>query len=128
MVIRIGTSQTCSFTKRALKAQEKGAKGIMIATQSYEYTEGSVFQGDDGNGRKVHITAIFISNRVFNSLKELKNVEITANYPVPKQPVSTLSIFLSSAKRSSYIFLREFQEKYLNLKDVIKLEPIYHTI
>ena len=100
----------------------------MLATQGFEYSEGNVYQGDDGNGKKVHITVIFISNRVFSSLKALNDVEITANYPVPKQPVTTISVFLSSSKRASYIFLREFQEKYLILKDYIKLEPIYHTI
>jgi hypothetical protein len=61
VVIKATIQQTCSYTKRAILAQSKGAKGIIIATQGYEYTEGNVYLGDDGNGRKVHITSIFIN-------------------------------------------------------------------
>jgi hypothetical protein len=84
VVIKTTLQQTCSYTKRALNAQAKGAKGIIIATQSYDYADGNVFLGDDGNGRKVHITAIFISTANYDRLKKLKSVEIIAKYPVPK--------------------------------------------
>lgn len=109
-------------------AQNKGAKGVIIATQGYEYSEGNIYLGDDGNGRKVHITSIFINYATFEKLNKLKSVEIIANYPIPKSSVSTLSIFLSASKRSSYVFLRELKEKYPNIKDFIKIEPVYHTI
>ena len=39
-----------------------------------------------------------------------------------------MSIFISSAKRSSYFFLRQLKEKYQNIKKYIKIEPVYHTI
>lgn len=100
----------------------------MIATKSYDYAQGNVFQGDDGNGKKVHITTLFISNTNYDKLKALNNIQIIAKYPVPKERISTLSIFISSSKRSSYVFLRELQEEYQYLKDYIVIEPIYHTI
>ena len=106
MVIKVGLTYDCSYTKRALKAQASGAKGIIMATSSFEYAQGSVMQVDDGNGKRVHITTLFISNAAYDKLNALKNVEIIANFPIPQERVSTVSIFISSAKRSSYIFLR----------------------
>lgn len=47
---------------------------------------------------------------------------------MPKEKVSTLALFLSAAKRSSYVFLRDFQKEYKHLKDHIKIDLIYHTI
>lgn len=55
-----------------------------MASASYDYVQGKVYQGDDGNGKRVHITTLMISNADFLRLKNLKNVEIIANYPVPK--------------------------------------------
>ncbi len=127
-MIKINHQETCSYTKRALNAQAKGASGVIIATQSYEYTAGSVFQGDDGNGKKVHITTLFISNPTFDKLKNLRSIEIIAKYPIPKESVSTLSIFISAAKRNSYVFLREFRDHYFALSNFVTLKPIYHTI
>lgn len=45
-----------------------------MATSGFEYAQGSVMQADDGNGRQVHITSLFISNSAYDKLKELKNV------------------------------------------------------
>ena len=69
-----------------------------------------------------------ISTGDYQKLTILKNVEIIANYPIPKETQSTLSIFISSAERSSYVFLREFREHYKYLKNYAKIEPIYHSI
>lgn len=60
--------ETCSFTKRALIAQNKGAKGIIIATRQYDGVKGNVLQGDDGNGKKVHISVLFISISTYTQL------------------------------------------------------------
>ena len=65
IVVQQTIQDTCSYTKRAINAQGKGAKGIIIATQSYDYAQGNVFLGDDGNGRKVHIASLFISKPNF---------------------------------------------------------------
>jgi len=94
------------MTKRALVAQSIGAKGVILASQNYDLEVSKVYKGDDGNGKRVHIASLLISTDSFEKLKVLKNVEIIANFPVPKQPNSTLTLFLSSAKRSSYVFLR----------------------
>jgi len=69
-----------------------------------------------------------IRERDYENLKILKNVEIIANYPVPKEIKSTLSVFISSAKRSSYVFLREFREHYKYLKNFTVIEPVFHTV
>ena len=84
MVVRVNIGQTCSETKRALYAQSKGAKGIIFASRSYESYSGKIVLGNDGNGRKVHITPIYVNYRAFDSLSQLKNVEISANFSVPK--------------------------------------------
>jgi hypothetical protein len=49
---------------------------------------------------------LMVSNGSFEKLKSLKNVEIIVNFPIPKQAKSTLSVFISASKRSSYVFLR----------------------
>lgn len=128
VVIKTTIQETCSYTKRALNAQVRGAKGIIIATQAYDYATGNIFKGDDGNGKKVHISVLFISNNNFLKLEPLKNIEIIAKYPLPTSKIAEVSIFLSSAKRSSYLFLRQLQQEYTYLKDYIAIEPIYHTV
>ena len=109
-------------------AQLIGAKGIIIAASSVDYANGDVIEADDGNGKKVHITCLFITTDSYHTLKKLGKVEIIAKYPVPQAKVSTVSLFLSAAKRSSYVFLRQFGREYPHLKSYISLEPIYQTI
>jgi hypothetical protein len=128
LVIKISTIDTCSVTKRAINAQLLGAKGIIIATPSADYARGNVIESDDGNGKKVHITCLFITNESFDKLKKLSKIEIISKFPVPKEKVSTLSLFLSASKRKTYAFLREFKAEYKLLKDYVTIEPIYHTI
>ena len=109
-------------------AQLIGAKGLVIATPSADYARGNVIEADDGNGRKVHITCLFIETSSYYTLKELGHVEIIAKYLVPQAKISAVTLFLSAAKRSSYIFLRQFSKEYSHLKTHINIEPIYHTI
>jgi hypothetical protein len=45
-----------------LVAQASGAKGLILASASYDFVQGKVYQGDDGNGKRVHITTLMISN------------------------------------------------------------------
>jgi hypothetical protein len=67
-----------------LVAQSIGAKGIVLASEVYDRAVGKIYKGDDGNGRRVHITSLMISNGSFEQLKSLKNVEIIVNFPIPK--------------------------------------------
>ena len=128
-MIKTSNIDTCSVTKRALSAQFLGAKGIIIASPTVDYAKGNVIESDDGNGKKVHITCLFITNESFDKLKKLSKIEIISNYPVPKQKVSTLSLFLSASKRNTYVFLRDFKAQYKFFKDYVTIEaPIYHTI
>ena len=62
MVVKTDVYYSCSLTKRALIAQANGAKGIVFASTSYDYAVGKVHHGDDGNGKRVHITSLMISN------------------------------------------------------------------
>ena len=119
---------TCSYTKRALNAQKKGAVGIIIAAPGYSSYKGNTFNGDDGNGKKVQIAVLFISQTDFKKLKNINDLEIKANFPIPKEYKSTLSVFLSASKRSSYIFLRQLKNSYPFISKHITIEPIYHTI
>jgi hypothetical protein len=70
----VNNNEICSFTKRALAAQSIGAKGIIIASSSASYAKGNVIESDDGNGKKVHITCLFITNDSFNRLKKLNKI------------------------------------------------------
>lgn len=42
-------------------AQANGAKGIIFASDTYDYYRGKIYRGDDGNGKRVHITSLIIS-------------------------------------------------------------------
>jgi hypothetical protein len=128
LVIRTNYHEACSLTKRAEVAQLIGAKGLIIATPTADYAQGNVIEADDGNGKKVHITCLFITTNSFETLQKLKKVEIIAKFPVPQAKVSTVTLFISAAKRNSYIFLRQFSQDYSHLKGHINIEPIYHTV
>lgn len=128
VVILTNYHETCSLTKRAEVAQLIGAKGIIIAADIVNYAKENVIEADDGNGKKVHITCLFITTDSYHSLKKLGKVEIIAKFPVPQAKVSTVSLFLSASKRSSYVFLRQLGKEYPHLKSHINLEPIYQTI
>jgi hypothetical protein len=111
VVVKSGPTINCSFTKQALVAQSVGAKGVIISTIIASYASGNVIDGEDGNGKKVHITVLFIKNDHFDILKTLDQMEIITNYPVPKSQVTTLSLFLSASKRSSYVLVRNLESE-----------------
>jgi hypothetical protein len=54
------TLGTCSYTKQAINAQYLGAKGIIFASEIVGEFD-KVVLADDGNGRKVHISTLFIN-------------------------------------------------------------------
>jgi hypothetical protein len=43
-----------------------------------------VVEADDGNGKKVHITVLFIGKDHFQKLKKLHKIEASAKYEVPQ--------------------------------------------
>lgn len=54
------TLGTCSYTKQAINAQYLGAQGIIFGSEivsSYD----KVVLANDGNGRKVHISTLFVN-------------------------------------------------------------------
>ena len=60
VAIQANLSQ-CSYTVRAITAQNLGAKGIIFGSPDTKYYDQGVVLADDGNGRKVHITSLFVS-------------------------------------------------------------------
>jgi len=74
LVIKTTFLYSCAYTKRALTAQSLGAKGIVFATPSADYAQGNVIEADDGNGKKVHIAVLFITNDSFDKLKKLSAI------------------------------------------------------
>lgn len=48
-------------------------------------------------------------------------VEIMAKFPVPRAKVSTVTLFVSAAKRDTYVFLRQFREEFSHLKNHTKV-------
>ncbi len=65
-----------------------------------------VVQVDDGNGRKVHITVLFISPNVYRQLTTVKNIHIKVQYEVYKTEKVNLTYFLTASGRTNYILLR----------------------
>lgn len=128
LAIKTNSIETCSYTKRALIAQSVGAKGLIVASPKADYAKGTVIESDDGNGKKVHITCLHITNESFEKLRKLNSIEIIAKFPIPQEAKATVSIFISASKRSTYVFLRKFKAEYVQLKSSIILEPIYHTM
>ena len=72
-------------------------------------------EADDGNGKKVHITVLFISNDHYRNLKQLHKIEVSAKYEVPQEKQSKVTLFISSSKRSNLVLLRQFSEEYKHL-------------
>ncbi len=70
---------TCSFTTEAINAQELGAKGIVFVSDIVNYYD-KIVQIDDGNGKKVHITVLFISKQSYRQLHSLNNVHIKVQF------------------------------------------------
>jgi hypothetical protein len=67
----------------ALNAQSLGAKGVLIVSEIVNYF-GKMVPIDDGNGRKVHISVLMISNPTYLQLQVLKNINIKVLYEVYK--------------------------------------------
>ena len=57
----------CSYTKMAINAQGLGAKGVVFVSDMVNYY-GRVVQVDDGNGRKVHISVLFVGTEPYKKL------------------------------------------------------------
>lgn len=85
-------------------------------------------EADDGNGKKVHITVLFISNAHYLSLKKLHKIEATAKYAVPQDKQSHVTLFISSSSRSNFILLRQFKEEYQHLSKHLIVDVVYHTV
>jgi len=58
---------TCSYTTQAINAQILGVKGVVFVSDMVNYY-GKVVQVDDGNGKKIHISVLFISTQTYRSL------------------------------------------------------------
>jgi hypothetical protein len=74
IAIKTNSIDVCSYTKRALNAQLIGAKGIIIASPKADYAKGNVIESDDGNGKKVHISCLHITNDSFEKLRKLSKI------------------------------------------------------
>jgi len=74
IAIKTNSIDVCSYTKRALNAQLIGAKGIIIASPKADYAKGNVIESDDGNGKKVHISCLHITNDSFEKLRKLRKI------------------------------------------------------
>ncbi len=118
---------TCSYTTEAINAQELGAKGVVFVSDIVNYYD-KVVQVDDGNGRKVHITVLFVNTQTYRKLYTIKNIHIKVQFETHQTPKVNLTYFLSASGRANYIFLREFKPYFLKLKDYINFVPTYLTI
>lgn len=61
---------------------------------------------DDGNGRKIHISVLMVTNLTYLQLKLIKNIQIKVQYEVYKSQTVNMTYFLSATGRANYIFLR----------------------
>ena len=65
-----------------------------------------IVQVDDGNGRKVHITVLFIDSQTYRKLHTLKNIHLKVSFETHLTEVANITYFLSASGRANYIFLR----------------------
>ena len=86
-----------------------------------------IVQVDDGNGRKVHITVLFIDSQTYRKLHTVKNVHLKASFETHLTEKVNITYFLSASGRTNYIFLRQFQPYYQQIKDFVNFKPIYFT-
>jgi len=61
---------------------------------------------DDGNGRKIHISVLMVTNLTYLQLKLIKNIQIKVQYEIYKSQTVNMTYFLSATGRANYIFLR----------------------
>lgn len=83
---------------------------------------------DDGTGRKVRITTLFIKVEDVTKLAALSNPKIKVNFELQQSNKSTLNLFLSSSGKQNYIFLRNFRSYYNKIAEKVNLNVVYHTI
>lgn len=96
MVVNEGS---CSYPKKALKAQNLGAQGIIFSSREVDYSEGNVIISDDGTGKKIKIVALFISPIDGEKLGNLSNAKIKVLFEMKQQTVSSVDLFLSASGR-----------------------------
>lgn len=82
---------------------------------------------DDGTGRKVKISTLFITLEDLGKLANLTNVKIKVNYELPQRNYSSVDLFLSATGRENYVFLRNFRQYYNSIANYVKLNVAYHT-
>lgn len=75
-----------------------------------------IVQVDDGNGRKVHITVLFINSQTYRKLHGIKNIHLKVSFEAHLTEKVNITYFLSASGRSNYIFLRQFQPYYEQIK------------
>lgn len=83
---------------------------------------------DDGTGRKVSITTLYIKLDDFDKLSKLTNAKIKVNFELTQRNKSNVDLFLSGSGRQNYIFLRNFRQYFNKIQPRIRLNVIYHTI
>lgn len=64
---------------------------------------------DDGNGRRVHISCLFIDLLVWSKLSIIPDIQIKAYFKLPRRKVSKVAVLLSASNRVSYTFLRRLK-------------------
>jgi len=87
-----------------------------------------VVLSDDGNGRKVRITVLFVKPEDVNQLSTLLNPKVKVNFELSQRNISNVDIFLSASGKQNYIFLRDFRPYYNKMSSSINLNIAYHTI
>ncbi len=86
-----------------------------------------VVQVDDGNGRKVHITVLFISTMTYRQLHDLNDIKIKVLFETHQSEVVNITCFLSASGRGNYILLREIMPYLSKIEDKINFRPVYMT-
>jgi len=82
-----------------------GAKGVVFVSDMVNYYN-KIVQVDDGNGRKVHITVLFVNTQTYRKLQSVSNIHIKVQFETHQSPKVNFTYFLSASGRTNYIFLR----------------------
>ncbi len=98
-----------------------------MSTNKIQDPDSKIIASGDHDGRKVHITVLYVTPDVHMALDSLKNVKLRAQYVLPLWPHATVHIYLSAYGRHNSIFLRDFTKYYDLIKERMTIIPVYEV-
>ncbi|KRX09439.1 hypothetical protein PPERSA_01639 [Pseudocohnilembus persalinus] len=131
-IVMVKRGGDCTFVTKAINVQKAGGKAMVIYDNTYEDSE-HIRLGDDGNGDKVYIPVVFISELNGEKLLRAKNqlnsghVMIRMQFDIKQTDLVSVGFFLSLPDDRGNLFIADYYELIYPHTDLSKVDlyPIY---